>query len=60
VLAQCHPAITALCNRLFYSGRIHDGVTATERAPLVEGLATVVVVDVADAQVRLAPPWPGG
>lgn len=43
---RCHPAISAAPNAHFYAGRLHDGVTVDDRAPLVEGLGPVLVVDV--------------
>jgi hypothetical protein len=42
--------LSALSNQLFYSGRLSDGVTAADRAPLVQGLATLTVLDVAQGR----------
>ncbi len=32
---RCHPSVSALPNQLFYGGRLRDGCTAAQRAPLV-------------------------
>lgn len=46
---QCHPKISAISNKLFYERRLVNGVTAEDRKPLVEGLPTVIFVDVGGA-----------
>ena len=40
---RCHPAISAIASKLFYDGKLLDGVTPDDRAPLVPGLPPVVL-----------------
>lgn len=40
---RCHPAISAIASKLFYEGRLLDGVSEEDRAPLVPGLPPVVL-----------------
>ena len=40
---RCHPAISAIASKLFYGGRLLDGVSREDRAPLVPGLPPVVL-----------------
>jgi len=43
---RCHPAIAGPANRLFYGGRLRDGVGATDRPPLVSGLPPLCFANV--------------
>jgi superfamily I DNA and/or RNA helicase len=43
---RCHPAIAAPANAAFYAGRLLDGVSAADRAPLLPGLPPVTLVAV--------------
>lgn len=43
---RCHPRISAVANALFYSGRLVDGTTEESRAPVLQRLPPVSVVDV--------------
>jgi hypothetical protein len=43
---RCHPAISAVPNLQFYGGRLLDGVTAAQRAPLLPSLPPLVFLDV--------------
>ncbi|CAK7315992.1 Protein ZGRF1 [Vulpes lagopus] len=38
---RCHPAISAISNDLFYEGNLVDGISETERGPLLEWLPTL-------------------
>ncbi|XP_009468827.1 PREDICTED: protein ZGRF1 [Nipponia nippon] len=38
---RCHPAISAIANELFYEGNLIDGVSATDRSPLLDWLPTL-------------------
>jgi superfamily I DNA and/or RNA helicase len=38
---QCHPAISGIANRLFYEGKLLDGVTPEQRSPLLPTLPTL-------------------
>ncbi|CAN0391182.1 unnamed protein product [Ectocarpus sp. 8 AP-2014] len=44
---RCHPQMSALASRLFYQGRLTDGVAARDRGPLVPGLAPLTLLDAA-------------
>ncbi|CBN75854.1 prematurely terminated mRNA decay factor-like [Ectocarpus siliculosus] len=44
---RCHPQMSALASRLFYQGRLTDGVAARDRGPLVSGLAPLTLLDAA-------------
>ncbi len=47
---RCHPSIAAISNHSFYGGRLLDGCTAADRAPLLPGLPPVLCVDVRGSQ----------
>ncbi|XP_072666496.1 5'-3' DNA helicase ZGRF1 isoform X6 [Canis lupus baileyi] len=38
---RCHPAISAISNDLFYEGNLVDGISETQRGPLLEWLPTL-------------------
>ncbi|XP_020957326.1 protein ZGRF1 isoform X5 [Sus scrofa] len=38
---RCHPTISAIANDLFYEGNLVNGVSETERSPLLEWLPTL-------------------
>jgi len=40
---RCHPVISAIANKLFYDGKLLDGITAEDRLPIVPGLPPVVL-----------------
>lgn len=40
---RCHPTISGIASRLFYAGRLRDGVDAAARPPVVPGLPPVVL-----------------
>jgi hypothetical protein len=44
---RCHPAISGLANRLFYGGRLADGVSGADRPALLPGLPPLTCLDVA-------------
>ncbi|XP_070465470.1 5'-3' DNA helicase ZGRF1 isoform X5 [Equus przewalskii] len=43
---RCHPAISAIANDLFYEGNLINGVSETERSPLLEWLPTLCFYNV--------------
>ncbi|KAK4513461.1 W2 domain-containing protein [Mucor velutinosus] len=43
---RCHPRISGISNSLFYERRLINGVTDQDRKPLIEGLPTLLFVDV--------------
>ncbi|XP_052214984.1 protein ZGRF1-like isoform X3 [Dreissena polymorpha] len=43
---RCHPHISAIANSLFYGGMLTDGVTETDRKPLLPFLPTLCYYDV--------------
>ncbi|XP_008565241.1 PREDICTED: protein ZGRF1 [Galeopterus variegatus] len=43
---RCHPAISAIANDLFYEGNLMNGVSETERSPLLEWLPTLCFYNV--------------
>ncbi|XP_012510529.1 PREDICTED: protein ZGRF1 [Propithecus coquereli] len=43
---RCHPAISAIANNLFYDGSLLNGVSETERSPLLEWLPTLCFYNV--------------
>ena len=47
---RCHPSIAAISNHSFYGGRLLDGCTAADRAPLLPGLPPVLCLDVRGSQ----------
>lgn len=51
---RCHPAMSAIPNRLFYGGRLRDGCSSVQRAPLagLEALPAVAFVNVAGARTE--------
>lgn len=49
-LGRCHPQIAAISNSQFYGGRLLDGCSAADRAPLVRGLPTLLCLDVRGSQ----------
>ncbi|CAO3697118.1 unnamed protein product [Rhizopus stolonifer] len=49
---RCHPKISAISNKLFYERRLVNGVTAEDRKPLVEGLPTVIFLDVGGTEQK--------
>jgi hypothetical protein len=54
---RCHPAISAIANRMFYGGSLIDGVDAEQRGPLAPmPVAWVMDVDHGSGEV----PHPGG
>ncbi|KAM9381941.1 5'-3' DNA helicase ZGRF1 [Phaethornis superciliosus] len=38
---RCHPAISAIANKLFYGGNLIDGVSEEDRSPLLDWLPTL-------------------
>ncbi|EIE86296.1 hypothetical protein RO3G_11007 [Rhizopus delemar RA 99-880] len=49
---ECHPKISAISNKLFYDRRLLNGITAEDRKPLIEGLPTVIFVDVGGTEQK--------
>ncbi|KAG1576061.1 hypothetical protein G6F50_000527 [Rhizopus delemar] len=49
---RCHPKISAISNKLFYDRRLLNGITAEDRKPLIEGLPTVIFVDVGGTEQK--------
>ncbi|XP_033739049.1 uncharacterized protein LOC117326402 isoform X2 [Pecten maximus] len=47
---RCHPVISNLANTLFYDGRLSDGVTTSDREPLVPEVPTLCFYDVSKGQ----------
>ncbi|KAI8908256.1 AAA domain-containing protein [Powellomyces hirtus] len=45
---QCHPAIAAISNELFYKGQLKHGKTAADLPPLFDTFPTLCFVDVAN------------
>ncbi|NWU96767.1 ZGRF1 protein, partial [Upupa epops] len=43
---RCHPAISAIANKLFYEGSLQDGVSDEERSPLLDWLPTLCFYNV--------------
>ncbi|XP_056659040.1 protein ZGRF1 isoform X3 [Monodelphis domestica] len=43
---RCHPAISAIANDLFYEGNLINGISETERSPLLEWLPTLCFYNV--------------
>ncbi|KAM6220972.1 5'-3' DNA helicase ZGRF1 [Rhynchocyon petersi] len=43
---RCHPAISAVANDLFYEGNLMNGISETERSPLLEWLPTLCFYNV--------------
>ncbi|XP_060575626.1 protein ZGRF1-like [Ruditapes philippinarum] len=43
---RCHPYISAVANNLFYGGMLEDGISQTQRKPLLEILPTICYYDV--------------
>ncbi|XP_037686413.1 protein ZGRF1 [Choloepus didactylus] len=43
---RCHPAISAIANDLFYEGNLMNGVSETERSPLLKWLPTLCFYNV--------------
>ena len=47
---RCHPQIAAISNSQFYGGRLLDGCSAGDRAPLVRGLPPLLCLDVCGSE----------
>ena len=47
---QCHPKISAICNDLFYDGKLADGVKEEARLPIVPGFSTLTCIDVKEGK----------
>ncbi|XP_073897662.1 5'-3' DNA helicase ZGRF1 isoform X3 [Castor canadensis] len=43
---RCHPAISAIANDLFYEGNLMNGISETDRSPLLEWLPTLCFYNV--------------
>uniref|UniRef100_A0A5F9DNA4 5'-3' DNA helicase ZGRF1 n=1 Tax=Oryctolagus cuniculus TaxID=9986 RepID=A0A5F9DNA4_RABIT len=43
---RCHPAISAIANDLFYEGKLMNGISETDRSPLLEWLPTLCFYNV--------------
>ncbi|XP_076998630.1 5'-3' DNA helicase ZGRF1 isoform X12 [Tamandua tetradactyla] len=43
---RCHPAISAIANELFYEGNLMNGISETERSPLLKWLPTLCFYNV--------------
>lgn len=52
---RMHPRLSAICNELFYEGRLRDGVSAEDRPPLHADLPTLRFFDVVNGQERRTP-----
>jgi len=46
---RCHPRISGICNKLFYQGRIKDGISEDDRTPLF-GFPTICIFDIPHGQ----------
>ncbi|KAI7870679.1 AAA domain-containing protein, partial [Spinellus fusiger] len=51
-MTECHPEISNVSNRLFYSQRLVNGVTAEERKPFIQGLPNLIFVNVGGEEHR--------
>nr|XP_048312730.1 protein ZGRF1 isoform X4 [Myodes glareolus] len=47
---RCHPVISAIANDLFYEGNLVNGVSETERSPVLEWLPTLCFYNVTGAE----------
>ncbi|CAO2600011.1 Protein ZGRF1 [Lemmus lemmus] len=47
---RCHPAISTIANDLFYEGNLVNGVSETERSPVLEWLPTLCFYNVTGAE----------
>ncbi|CEG80934.1 hypothetical protein RMATCC62417_15195 [Rhizopus microsporus] len=54
IIYCCHPKISAISNKLFYDRRLLNGVTPQDREPLLEGLPTVLFVDIGGTEQKSA------
>lgn len=49
---RCHPTISGVCSRAFYGSRLLDGVTATERPAILDGLPPISAVNIISSEER--------
>ncbi|CEP18867.1 hypothetical protein [Parasitella parasitica] len=49
---RCHPRISGISNALFYERRLINGVTDQDRKPLIDGLPTLLFVDVGGTEQK--------
>ena len=42
---RCHPALSAIPNAAFYGGKLQNGCTALDRAPVLRGLPPLLFVE---------------
>lgn len=54
---RCHPRISELSNKLFYSERLIDGVLERERTPLVKQMPPVALIDCLGKEERAEGSW---
>ncbi|XP_036046879.1 protein ZGRF1 [Onychomys torridus] len=47
---RCHPVISAIANDLFYEGNLMNGISETERSPVLEWLPTLCFYNVTGAE----------
>jgi len=52
---RCHPALSAVPNAAFYGGRLVDGVSETQRPPLLPHLPHLLFLDVACGEAQAGP-----
>ncbi|CAM9744014.1 unnamed protein product [Discosporangium mesarthrocarpum] len=44
---RCHPTMSRLASRLFYQGRLSDGIKPIDRPPIIPKLAPLTLLDIA-------------
>lgn len=52
---RCHPVISAISNNLFYDQQLVDGVTASERAPLVPFMPPLAFISIPNGRAFRGP-----
>ncbi|KAI9275618.1 AAA domain-containing protein, partial [Phascolomyces articulosus] len=51
-MTECHPDISSISNHLFYSRQLLDGISNEDRKPLIDGLPSLMFVDVGGQEQR--------
>eukprot|EP00954_Amorphochlora_amoebiformis_P012521 978307-Amorphochlora_amoeboformis.AAC.2 len=54
---RCHPQISGLANHLFYDGKLLDGITEKDRAPILNNLPPVLVYRSPNACQKYGASW---
>lgn len=52
---RCHPAISSICSKMFYEGKLQNGVTTEERPRLLEWLPHLSIINISQGEEKCGP-----